>query len=70
VGQFASTTYETEFIHDVSTGFPKSGIADWQPMGRQGMWREIGCVADFLASDDSSFMTGSAVVADGGTTPK
>jgi dihydroanticapsin dehydrogenase len=46
------------------------GIADWQPMGRQGMPREIGRVAVFLASDDSSFMTGSAVVADGGMTAK
>jgi meso-butanediol dehydrogenase / (S,S)-butanediol dehydrogenase / diacetyl reductase len=46
------------------------GIADWQPMGRQGMPREIARVAVFLASDDSSFMTGSAVVADGGMTAK
>ena len=47
-----------------------SGIADWQPMGRQGQPREIARVAVFLASDDSSFMTGSAVVADGGMTAK
>ncbi|PZR98345.1 MAG: short-chain dehydrogenase [Chloroflexi bacterium] len=46
------------------------GIADWQPMGRQGQPREIARVAVFLASDDSSFMTGSAVVADGGMTAK
>lgn len=47
-----------------------STIADWQPMGRQGRPEEIGNVAVFLASDESSFMTGSAVVADGGMTAK
>lgn len=45
-------------------------IGDWQPIGRQGTPREIARVAVFLASDDSSFMTGSAVVVDGGMTAK
>lgn len=47
-----------------------AGIADWQPMARQGQPREIARVAVFLASDDSSFMTGSALVVDGGMTAK
>lgn len=46
------------------------GIAEWQPIGRQGQPVEIARVAVFLASDDSSFMTGSAVVVDGGMTAK
>jgi NAD(P)-dependent dehydrogenase (short-subunit alcohol dehydrogenase family) len=38
------------------------------PMGRWGRPEEIANVAVFLASDASSFMTGSVVVADGGQT--
>ncbi len=40
----------------------------WQPIGREGRPDEIAAVALFLASDLSTFMTGSAVVADGGMT--
>jgi NAD(P)-dependent dehydrogenase (short-subunit alcohol dehydrogenase family) len=36
------------------------------PMGRWGEPREIGTVAVFLASDDSSFITGQPIVVDGG----
>jgi NAD(P)-dependent dehydrogenase (short-subunit alcohol dehydrogenase family) len=36
------------------------------PMGRWGEPREIGTVAAFLASDDSSFITGQPIVVDGG----
>jgi NAD(P)-dependent dehydrogenase (short-subunit alcohol dehydrogenase family) len=38
------------------------------PMGRLGTAAEIAAVVAFLASDDSSFMTGSEVYADGGWT--
>ncbi len=42
------------------------GLAVQTPMGRLGDPSEIAGVAAFLASDDSSFMTGSEVFVDGG----
>ena len=41
-------------------------LEDHNPIGLLGLPEEIARVVLFLASDDSSFMTGSIVVADGG----
>lgn len=40
------------------------------PMGRWGRLEEIGSAIAFLASDDSSFITGQALVVDGGLTAR
>jgi NAD(P)-dependent dehydrogenase (short-subunit alcohol dehydrogenase family) len=42
-----------------------AGVA---PMGRMGTAREVANCIVFLASDESSFVTGSALIVDGGTT--
>jgi len=45
----------------------KDGFASIVPMGRMGRPEEIATVALFLASDDSSFVTGIELFVDGGT---
>jgi NAD(P)-dependent dehydrogenase (short-subunit alcohol dehydrogenase family) len=42
------------------------GIARRVPMGRLGTIEEIGKLVAFLASDDSSYITGTQIVIDGG----
>lgn len=43
-------------------------IDSLQPIGRPGEPREIANVVLFLASDETSFMTGSVLAVDGGMT--
>ena len=43
-----------------------AGMIDQTPVGRLGDPSETAAVALFLASDDSSFMTGGEVFVDGG----
>jgi 3alpha(or 20beta)-hydroxysteroid dehydrogenase len=43
-------------------------VYDKAPLGRIGQPREIATVAAFLASDDSSYCTGSEILVDGGWT--
>ena len=45
----------------------RTAIAEQIPLRRWGTPGDIGKVAVFLASDDSSYMTGSVVVVDGGS---
>ena len=55
------------------TGLPEKDIKEFQknissmvPLGRFGTADEIAAVAVFLASGDSSYVTGSEITADGG----
>ena len=54
---FATTGMENEIV---------AGFAEKTPLGRLGDPAETAAVATFLASADSSFMTGSEVFVDGG----
>ncbi|MEM6987983.1 MAG: SDR family oxidoreductase [Pseudomonadota bacterium] len=54
-----------------ATGDPVQGMKDFvarQPMGRVGKAEEIAALAVYLASDESAFTTGQALVVDGGWT--
>jgi NAD(P)-dependent dehydrogenase (short-subunit alcohol dehydrogenase family) len=42
-------------------------FSQWVPLGRPGVPRDSGGVAVFLASDLSSYVTGSTICVDGGT---
>ncbi|HEX6510218.1 MAG TPA: SDR family oxidoreductase, partial [Chloroflexota bacterium] len=46
----------------------RSALVARQPMGRLGTPEEIAKAAVYLASDDAAFVTGSALVIDGGMT--
>lgn len=47
---------------------PAESKATWQPLGRIGSPDDIAKAILYMVSDDASFMTGSAVVVDGGLT--
>ena len=46
----------------------RAAFIDRQPMGRLGTPEEIAALAVYLASDAAQFVTGQAVVIDGGLT--
>ncbi len=47
---------------------PKTAMTSWQPIARIGIPQDVAKAALYLASDDSSFATGSIFVIDGGLT--
>jgi NAD(P)-dependent dehydrogenase (short-subunit alcohol dehydrogenase family) len=59
-----------EVVEEQVIGAPraqaKEAFDDFIPLGRHAAVEEIAAVATFLASDESSFMTGATVAVDGG----
>lgn len=51
---------------DMTAGFDEAVLGPMIPMGRFGAVEEIAGAIHFLASDESKFMTGAELVADGG----
>jgi NAD(P)-dependent dehydrogenase (short-subunit alcohol dehydrogenase family) len=56
------------FENQPNPGAARAAAGELHALGRIGRPEEIARVASFLASDEASFMTGSAVVVDGGFT--
>jgi len=46
----------------------KEKLLKWYPLGRLGQPEDVAHLALYLASDESSFVTGSTLVIDGGLT--
>jgi len=61
---------DTPMIRKVLTPEAMDGLADQHPIGRIGRPEELAKAVLFLASDDASFVTGSAMYVDGGQTAK
>ncbi len=71
-GETAYATTKAEQIANESDPNKPSnvidGIASGVPLGRLGKIEEVGQLAGFLASDESSYITGTHIVIDGGST--
>jgi glucose 1-dehydrogenase len=57
---------QTDMLHSVHDDEKKSALLSRTPLGRFGKPEEIAGVAIFLASNDSSYITGQTLYADGG----
>jgi NAD(P)-dependent dehydrogenase (short-subunit alcohol dehydrogenase family) len=61
---------DTPMLRNALSPEAVEALAQSQPIGRLGRPEELAKAALFLASDDSSFVTGSAMYVDGGQTAK
>jgi len=71
VNCIAPAGIDTEMVRESSLDDPDFDAKDFfrrAPLGRLGAPEEVASLAVFLASDESSYLTGAIVRADGGTT--
>lgn len=61
------TNFNDEFVAGMSAEELRSAVSDAVPMNRQGSADEVAAAVAFLASEDASYITGHALVVDGGT---
>ncbi|MBM7713256.1 NAD(P)-dependent dehydrogenase (short-subunit alcohol dehydrogenase family) [Bacillus thermophilus] len=67
---YIHTPMAEQIAHDSNPENPQeviAGIASGVPLGRLGKIEEVGELAAFLASDESSYITGAQIVIDGGS---
>lgn len=67
VNAVAPGTVETDLTRGLATAQQLAALAvERIPMGRLGRAEEVAAAVDFLSSDDASYVTGHALVVDGG----
>ena len=64
------TPLTRSFLQGADAAELEREFAEVSPLGRMGTAREIADCIAFLASDEASFVTGSAMLVDGGTTAR
>jgi 3alpha(or 20beta)-hydroxysteroid dehydrogenase len=64
--QFAPWNIRVNSIHPAKSPIPGSSKAADRPMGREGLARECAHLVVFLASEESSFISGAEIAIDGG----
>ncbi len=66
VNNFAPGAVETDINRDVLDAIGRDKFQEWIPLGRVAITREMIGPALFLASNASSYVTGTTLYADGG----